>query len=165
MKHKLRCTTILIALLVLVLSVPGSPAVAAPAKKSKKVAAKVDSSKKLKKHDPFRSFLALELQAKKIRERKKNKVSIFPLQRLGIEKFKLVGIVSDSSRRLAIVETGGAKGRYYPLEQGTVIGLNKGRVIAIDTDQIIVEEVKPGRGAQRVRRITIKLHRAEEEGA
>jgi Tfp pilus assembly protein PilP len=89
--------------------------------------------------------------------------SIFPLQKLSLDKFDLVGIAGDEKQRLAIMETKENKGRFYPIMLGTVIGLNKGKVVEIQNDRIIVEEVAQSKKGPKSNRITIKLHHINEE--
>ena len=115
------------------------------------------------KPDPFRPFVEKDLLLKKKAE-KAGMVSIFPLQRAGIEQFTLVGIAGDKERGLAVVETKEGKGRHYPLALGTIIGLNNGKVVEIRSDLVVIEEAIPGRAGQKINRIIKKLRRDEEEG-
>lgn len=135
-----------------------------PSKNTKRSFTKDSRIKPPVKADPFLSFIEKEQRLKE-RATKAARVSIFPLQKAGIEKFKLVGIIGDAKRRLAIVETSDGKGRCYPLALGTVIGLNKGRVVQIQDDLVVVEEAVPGRTGQTVKTVIKKLHIDEEEGA
>src|SRR4030043_1397448 len=93
------------------------------------------------KPDPFRPFVEIDTAAKKAVEKKEDKKdmsSIFPLQRVATEKFRVVGIAGDQLRRVAIVED--ATKKFYPLFKGTYIGLKNGRVVEIMADRVIVEE-------------------------
>lgn len=157
---------LMVALIVLLLFSGSLDALAAkrPIKRAKQPLLTSSRIKPVEKPDPFRPFIEKEIQLKE-RGKKAMLVSIFPLQRIGIEQFKLVGIIGDAGRRLAIVETAEGKGRCYPLALGTIIGLNKGRVTQIHDDWIVVEEVVPGRTGQIVNRVVKKLHINEEEGA
>ncbi len=112
------------------------------------------------KPDPFLPFVDKELALKKKVEKAAAVTSIFPLQRVSVEQFNLVGIAGDAKRRLAIVE---AKGKFYPIAVGTIIGLNKGRVVEIRNDRVVVSEVSPGKG-RKVNNITMRLHKGEDEG-
>ncbi len=109
------------------------------------------------KPDPFRPFVDDENAAKKKAE-KKSVGSIYPLQRTEVDKFRLVGIAGDQSRRIAIVVDDGTK-KHYPLIVGTHIGTNNGKVIEILPDRIIVEEHK----TKKAKRIIIKLHKNQDE--
>lgn len=104
------------------------------------------------KPDPFRPFVEDEVAAKKRAEKKKVS-SIFPLQRMEVEQFKLVGIAGDQNRRIAMVEDMTKK--FYPLSIGTRIGINNGKVIEILSDRVIVEEYK----TKKAKRIILKLHK------
>ena len=110
----------------------------------------------LGKPDPFQPFVDVETAAKKKEEKN---LSVYPLERDEIEKFKLAGIVGDKLQRLAIVETiTEGKLRFYPLLKGTHIGLHKGKVVDIMADRVIVEEVEKN----QTKRIILKLHKENE---
>jgi type IV pilus assembly protein PilP len=104
------------------------------------------------KPDPFRPFVEQEIAAKKKQE-KKGVSSIFPLQRIEVDHFRLVGIAGDPDRRIAMVED--LTKKYYPLSVGTHIGLNKGKVVEILPDRVIVEEYK----TKTAKRIILKLRK------
>jgi Tfp pilus assembly protein PilP len=120
------------------------------------------------KPDPFKPFMETDpaLKTKKEEELKKKTVKkigpISPLQQADIGQFRLVGIAGDQNRRVAMVEDGVAK-KYYPLFIGTYIGLNAGRVAAILSDRVVVEE-KAGKQAKKanIKRVTVMLHKEEE---
>jgi len=108
------------------------------------------------KPDPFRPFIDIDISAKKPEPKKddtKNLSSIFPLQRVGIENFRLVGIIGNDAKRLAIVED--ATKKFYPLFKGTYIGTKNGRVVEIMSDRVIVEE----REENKPKRIILKLRK------
>jgi len=114
------------------------------------------------KPDPFRPFVEKDPVLKKKADMVAA-VSIFPLQRVGLDQFNLIGIAGDSQRRMAIVETKDSKGsRFYTLAPGTVIGLNKGKVVEIKNDLMVVEETTPLRTGKKINRIIKKLHKDEE---
>ena len=110
------------------------------------------------KPDPFRPFIDDEITAKKKVEKKKDVSSIYPLQRTEVNKFRLVGIAGEQSRRVAIVVEDATK-KHYPLIIGTHIGVNKGKVLEILPDRIIVEEYK----TKKANRIILKLHKNQDE--
>jgi len=114
------------------------------------------------KPDPFQPFVDKDIALKKKAEKAVNILSIFPLQRVGIDQFNLVGIAGDAERRFAVLEIKDAKARFYPVAVGTVIGLNNGKVVEIKRDVIVIEEVIKGRTGQKINRITKKLRRDEE---
>ena len=114
------------------------------------------------KPDPFRPFVEKDLLLKKKAETVAT-VSIFPLQKLGLDQFNLIGIVGDADRRLAIVETKDSRGsRFYTLALGTVLGLNNGKVVEIRNDLIVVEEATTLRTGKKINRIIKKLRKDEE---
>lgn len=114
------------------------------------------------KPDPFKPFIDEEITTKKKLEKAKA-LPISPLQREGIDQFKLVGIAGDEYSRKAIVQD--LKGKFYPIYVGTYIGLNGGRVVQILADQVVVEEKfkTEARKRTKTQRITIKLHKEGEE--
>jgi Tfp pilus assembly protein PilP len=142
-----------------------SPTVAAPAETQSaiqqlaSISQKTDSAynySPVGKPDPFRPFVEIDTEAKKAPEKKEDKKdmsSIFPLQRIATEKFRVVGIAGDQMRRVAIVED--VTKKFYPLFKGTYIGLKNGRVVEIMGDRVIVEE----REANTAKRIILKLRK------
>jgi type IV pilus assembly protein PilP len=106
----------------------------------------------LGKPDPFKPFISIDVRPSK-KEGEKKAESIFPLQRAAAESFKLVGIMGDRVRRVAIVEDTGR--RFYPLFVGTHIGLNNGKVSEILADRVAVDEPD----GKKVKRIILKLRK------
>jgi len=105
----------------------------------------------LGKPDPFKPFIDVEIKAAK---KEKSKIeSIFPLQRAEVENFKLVGIVGDQDRRVAVVEDSNKK--FYPLFIGTRIGLRDGKVTDILADRVTVDELD----GKKIKRIILKLRK------
>lgn len=107
------------------------------------------------KPDPFRPFVEIDKkkEAPKKEAKKDLDLSIFPLQRVGTENFRVVGIAGDEARRVAVVEDSAKK--FYPLFKGTRIGTKSGRVIEIMADRVIVEE----REDSKVKRVILKLRK------
>ncbi|HOZ60561.1 MAG TPA: pilus assembly protein PilP [Smithellaceae bacterium] len=106
------------------------------------------------KPDPFRPFVEIDTSLKKEADKKegtKDFSSIFPLQRVGVENFRLVGVIGDEIQRVAIVED--TTRRFYPLFKGTHIGTKSGRVVEIMADRVIVEE----REGNKAKRVILKL--------
>lgn len=87
--------------------------------------------------DPFKPFIDLEAAARKKAEQTKV-LPINPLQRLGIDQFRLVGIIESEQGRRAMVQD--MAGKFYTLVRGTYIGLNNGLVVNILKDSVIVNE-------------------------
>jgi type IV pilus assembly protein PilP len=114
------------------------------------------------KPDPFKPFIDLEIDLKKKMELPKA-LPISPLQRVGVDQFRVVGIAGDEHSKIAMVQD--FKGKFYPIFLGTYIGLNSGRVVQILADRVIVEEkIKLEAKKTKTTRITMKLHKEEGEG-
>ncbi|MGD1152219.1 MAG: pilus assembly protein PilP [Syntrophales bacterium] len=112
------------------------------------------------KPDPFKPFIEQDLSPKKKTESKTLPIS--PLQREGIDNFRLVGISGDNHHRIAIVQD--VKGKSYPIFLGTYIGQKGGRVVEILPDRIIIEEKNKVEDKQaKTKRLTIKLRKDEGE--
>ncbi|MBN1474940.1 MAG: pilus assembly protein PilP [Syntrophaceae bacterium] len=107
------------------------------------------------KPDPFRPFIEIDKkkEAPKKEAKKELDFSIFPLQRVGTENFRVVGIAGDEARRVAVVEDSAKK--FYPLFKGTRIGTKNGKVIEIMADRVIVEE----REENKAKRVILKLRK------
>ena len=111
------------------------------------------------KPDPFKPFIDQELSPKKKTE---SKIPISPLQKEGINSFRLVGVSGDDHHRIAIVQD--VKGKAYPIFLGTYIGQNSGRVVEILADRIIIEEkIKVEGKPAKTNRLTVKLRKDEGE--
>lgn len=118
------------------------------------------------KSDPFQPFVEKEANEKMRKAAllktmaKIKPMSIFPLQRANVEEFRLIGIAGNEQKRTAMVKD--AKGKFFPLSVGTVIGLNGGRVAQILDDRVIVEErAAAGKGQYKTKLISLKLRTAE----
>ncbi|MBW2557304.1 MAG: pilus assembly protein PilP [Deltaproteobacteria bacterium] len=81
-----------------------------------------------------------------------------PLQRFGTGQFRLTGIVLTGNKRIAMVET--PEGKRYILREGTHIGVNKGRVIKILSDNLMVlEKIKDFEGNTNMERVILTLRK------
>jgi type IV pilus assembly protein PilP len=105
------------------------------------------------KPDPFKPFVDIEIAAVKQEKKASKTESIFPLQRVSVESFNLVGIIGDQTRRVAVVEDSAKK--FYPIFVGTRIGLQNGKVSDILADRIIVDELD----GKKVKKIILKLRK------
>jgi len=133
------------------------------------------------KPDPFKPFVDVEMALKKkkaeelsrLQKQQKTKeqkqvLSIFPLQRLALNQFKLVGIAGNAYNRTAMVQDPASK--FYPLVIGTLIGLNGAKVVEIRESSVILEEItqvasaKSKKKRTEKKRIEMKLHQEGEEG-
>lgn len=106
----------------------------------------------LGKPDPFRPFIDVEVSSLK-KEKETKKESIFPLQRAEVESFKLVGIIGDQARRVAVVED--SSKRFYPIFVGTRIGTHDGKVKEILADRVTIDELD----GKKIKRIILKLRK------
>ncbi len=107
------------------------------------------------KVDPFRPLVQKEQPMKKRSGR-----ALSPLQNYDIEKLKLVGIVTDGKKKVAIVAD--PKGTTYVISRGTLIGPNDGKVMGVLDDQVIVEEKTADEKRKvKTKRIIMNLHRVE----
>lgn len=106
----------------------------------------------LGKPDPFKPFVDVQIPSAK-KEKEGKAESIFPLQRADAASFKLVGIIGDQIRRVAVVEDSTKK--FYPLFIGTRIGLYSGKVTDILADRVTVDELD----GKKVKRIILKLRK------
>ena len=110
------------------------------------------------KPDPFKPFI--EITATGGVEERSTPLS--PLQRYGIEEFRLVGVAWSNRKRIAMVEN--SAGKTYFLYKGARIGVNKGRVVKILSDRVIVEEsLRDPSGKTDKQRVVLQL-RTEENG-
>ncbi len=120
------------------LSIPSAPALD-QARLLAHVAVGYDPKGKI---DPFIPLIRDEPQkvaaaATKKVERKK-RIPTTPLERIALNQLRLRAIVRSASGNKALVEEASGKG--YIITKGTFIGVNQGTVIEIQKDRIIVEE-------------------------
>jgi type IV pilus assembly protein PilP len=100
------------------------------------------------KRDPFRSFLS---DRKFERESSKD-----PLLNYDLSKFTLTGIIWGVANPKAIVKDGGGLG--HIISRGTRIGRNKGTVVRILKDEVVVsEEFRDPLGKLLVSEYSMKL--------
>jgi Tfp pilus assembly protein PilP len=113
------------------------------------------------KIDPFKPFIRLEPLPKAALSKKELPASISALQLYPIEQYKLIGIAGSTKGYTAIIKD--ILGKFYPLTVGTIIGVEKGRVIQIQINKILVEE-RISQGKQMKSRIKYMTFQSEEEG-
>ena len=114
------------------------------------------------KPDPFKPFIEIVEENKKTEKTEKHTGDVFlplpPLQRFTTEEFRLTGIVLTGTRRFAMVET--PEGKRYILRRNTLIGINRGRVIKILPDSVVVlEKIKDFEGNINTERIILTLRK------
>jgi type IV pilus assembly protein PilP len=79
-----------------------------------------------------------------------------PLERMDLDKIKLVAIVWAVPDPKAMVEDSGGKG--YIISKGTRIGKNKGQVTQITGNGVVVTEREGSPGNIKNREVTLKLY-------
>lgn len=108
--------------------------------------------------DPFKPFIDTATNVTK--QRAKGALPLSPLQKQDLSAFNLVGISgNDQDGWRAIVEDGEKK--FYPIVEGSLIGLEQGRVSSIKSDRVIVA-VKSADQKGKTNYITIMLHKDTE---
>ncbi len=95
------------------------------------------------KVDPFLPLFeekpaAPEESADAVKQKKKRRMPLTPLERVDLSQLKLVGIIQAPSGNKALVEEASGKG--YIIKKGTFIGIHAGRVLEIQKDRVVVEE-------------------------
>ena len=96
------------------------------------------------------------------RKKKKKRIPRTPLEKLSLGQLKLVAIIRAPSGNKALVEEGSGKG--YVIKKGTYIGLNSGKIIKIEKDNIIIEEeIENIQGNIEVRQREMKLQKPSGE--
>lgn len=118
------------------------------------------------KADPFKPFIEIkteeEKKAQKKEQAEKSKL-LPPLERYGLEEFKLIGIIWNQAKRVAMVEDSG--GKTYAITEGMKIGLNEGKVEKILPDQVIVsEKVRDAFDNVKLEQAILKIKSEENEG-
>ena len=127
------------------------------------------------KVDPFNPFIDLNKKAKEKKAGGKVKAvaagatktepSQFlpPLQRYGIEEFKLVAIGGNNRKRVAIVSN--SAGKSYNLFRNTKIGMNDGTVTEISHNQVIImEKARDTQGKITTGSVILKFMKEKVEG-
>ncbi len=96
------------------------------------------------------------------RKKKKKRIPRTPLEKLSLGQLKLVAIIRAPSGNKALVEESSGKG--YVIKKGTYIGLNSGKIIKIQKDNIIIEEeIQDIQGNIEVRQRELKLQKPSGE--
>ena len=117
------------------------------------------------KIDPFESIFRKREEADAEKERhgeKKKRVPLTPLEKIALSQLKLVAVMLAPSGNKALVEEASGKG--YIINNGTYIGMNSGRVIAILLDKVVVEEeVEDVLGKLVIRKTEMKLQKTPGE--
>ncbi len=108
------------------------------------------------KVDPFAPLFREKPVAVKKNKDKKKRIPMTPLERIDLSQLKLVGIILASSGNRALVEESTGKG--YVIKKGTYIGMNSGKVVKINKEEVVVEEeIEDVFGKTTLRHREIKL--------
>ncbi len=104
------------------------------------------------KPDPFRSFIQLAAQVD-------DSIST-PLERFDLSQLAVEAIVWGTERPRALIKDPAGKG--YIVSQGTPIGKNKGRVVAIEDNVVRVKETYVDfRDQATTKEVEMRLHATE----
>lgn len=113
------------------------------------------------KIDPFEPLFKEQTVIAAVKKRKK-RIPQTPLEKISLSQLKLVGIIRASSGNKALVEESSGKG--FVIKKGTYIGLNSGKVIKIQKDNVIIEEeFENVLGNLVIRQRELKLHKPSGE--
>ena len=110
----------------------------------------------LGKVDPFEPLFKERPEITQVKRKLKKRTPRTPLEKIAISQLKLVGIVLAPSGNKALVQEASGKG--YIIKKGTYIGLNSGKVVDIQKNNVIIkEEVEDVLGKVIVRKKEIRL--------
>jgi Tfp pilus assembly protein PilP len=123
------------------------PAVPAPVEKLEPPLAAYDPRGK---PDPF-------LPAEATQESKGGKkIKVLPLEQFEVSEYELVGIVTGSGLRKAMIQDLSGKG--YLVQVGTPLGKRGGKIIRIADREVVIEELfQDFLGRKSVRQVSLKL--------
>ena len=113
------------------------------------------------KPDPFKPFIDIpEEKGKKentgTTEAHTETVSLSPLQKFALDELRLTGIILNSNKKIAVVQT--PDGKRHTLRRGTLLGINGGKVATILSDGVVViEKIKDLSGNVRTERVVLAL--------
>lgn len=108
------------------------------------------------KRDPFKTFIESAKPERLV-------APATPLQSYDLNALRLVGIMMLPGKKVAIVEDPTGKGYY--VKEGTPIGMNKGIVVEILNDEVIVEERYLDETATtKKRKVSVKIPKEQGQG-
>lgn len=112
------------------------------------------------KIDPF---VPLVREVEGMEEQVMNEGPLTPLQRYALSELKLVAVIAAGDQSKAMVEDG--KGDGYILTKGTMIGNKRGEVAEIKHNEVVIveKEINPSTGGVIQKRVSLVLHKSEEE--
>jgi type IV pilus assembly protein PilP len=108
------------------------------------------------KIDPFEPLFTEKPKITQAKRKIRRRAPRTPLEKIALSQLRLVGIVMAASGNKALVEEASGKG--YIIKKGTYIGLNSGKVVDIQKDNIVIsEEIEDVLGKVIVRKKEIRL--------
>lgn len=112
------------------------------------------------RRDPF---LSLIYEAEAARKKQKNQMRI-PIEQYDVDQMALEAIVTGNGiPSYALVRL--PNGKHYTLREGSVAGANRGKVVQIAPDHIVVREtVRDLTGRMNIHNVILKLRTEEEKG-
>jgi len=139
----------------------GKPAVTAAAEVKKAPPEAADYHyDSMGKIDPF---VPLVREVEGMDEQVMSEGPLTPLQRYTLAELQLVAVIVAGDQSKAMVEDG--KGDGYILTKGTMIGNKHGEVAEIKQNEVVIveKEVNPSTGGVIQKRVSLVLHKSEEE--
>jgi type IV pilus assembly protein PilP len=112
------------------------------------------------KIDPF---VPLVRELEGMDEQVMNQGPLTPLQRYALAELKLVAVIVAGDQSKAMVEDSTGDG--YILTKGTMIGNKHGEVAEIKHNEVVIveKEINPSTGGVVQKRVSLVLHKSEEE--
>ncbi len=108
------------------------------------------------KRDPFRPF--------NLAPRHENSENLTPLERYDVGQLKLTAVLASDVDPSAMVEN--AAGRGFPVRKGTKIGTNRGEVVEILADKIIILETTTDfTGTSKTQTVEMRLRTQDQQQA
>jgi len=148
---------------------PAEKKVGAPAKPSVQPAAEVKAEPppvsaaynytSRGKVNPFKPLVVEKPEAPPVKSKGVEEIppDATPLERIDLDKLKLVAVVWNIPEPKAMVEDSAGKG--YILTKGTPIGKHRGQVSRINSTGVVVtERYEPSPGNPKTREVTLKLY-------
>ncbi|KJR43958.1 Pilus assembly protein PilP [Candidatus Magnetoovum chiemensis] len=111
--------------------------------------------------DPFLSIIEKTKRRLDAEKDKTKQRVLMPLERYKLNDLKLLGIVSDGNKTLASIQI--PDGKSYNVTIGASIGVENGKISAIQDDKIIIKEESIDYKGERIVRETEMKLREEEE--
>lgn len=112
------------------------------------------------RRDPFVPLVVVKKKKDRKRETKKAPVNAPPLQSFAVSEFKLIATASGKDGFFAMVQAPDKKA--YTVYKGTKLGFNNGKIVEINMNEVIVEElIENELNKLEPRRIILSLRKEE----